>query len=99
MTSSLETAHPGPLLGYVDLRRALRKWTPAQDHPAWDGQRLRVRDVLHWAIVGGESGAHARLMHPDWARSIRDHCLRGETAFHFKLLCTRKSERPSAAAA
>jgi len=27
-----------------------------------------------WVIVGGESGPHARPMHPDWARSLRDQC-------------------------
>lgn len=29
---------------------------------------------LSWVIVGGESGPHARLMHPDWVRSLRDQC-------------------------
>lgn len=27
-----------------------------------------------WVICGGESGAGARPMHPDWARSLRDQC-------------------------
>ena len=27
-----------------------------------------------WAIIGGESGAHARPMHPDWARSLMEQC-------------------------
>ena len=39
---------------------------------------------IHWVIVGGESGPHARPMHPDWARSIRDQCKAAEVAFHFK---------------
>lgn len=29
---------------------------------------------LDWVIVGGESQAGARPMHPDWARAIRDQC-------------------------
>lgn len=29
---------------------------------------------ISWAIVGGESGSHARLMHPDWARSVVRQC-------------------------
>lgn len=33
-----------------------------------------MSDFLQWAIVGGESGPHARPMHPDWARSLRDQC-------------------------
>lgn len=39
---------------------------------------------LHWVIVGGESGAGARPMLPDWARSVRDQCQAAGVAFHFK---------------
>lgn len=39
---------------------------------------------LDWIIVGGESGPEARPMHPDWARSIRDQCIRAGVAFHMK---------------
>ena len=41
-------------------------------------------ETIDWVIVGGESGAGARPMHPDWARQIRDECRRTHTAFHFK---------------
>ncbi len=41
-------------------------------------------DQIGWVIVGGESGKHARPMHPDWARSLRDQCLVSGTAYHFK---------------
>ena len=37
-----------------------------------------------WAITGGESGAQARPMHPDWARAIRDQCAAAGVAFFFK---------------
>lgn len=40
--------------------------------------------AIHWVIVGGESGPSARLMQPDWVRSIRDQCLKSKTAFFFK---------------
>lgn len=40
--------------------------------------------ILDWVIVGGESGAGARPMHPDWARQIRDACAAAGMAFHFK---------------
>ncbi|RJF94055.1 DUF5131 family protein [Sphingomonas cavernae] len=39
---------------------------------------------VDWVIAGGESGPGARPMHPDWARSIRDQCLKHGVAFHFK---------------
>jgi protein gp37 len=39
---------------------------------------------LDWVICGGESGKHARPMHPDWARSLRDQCAAAGVAFHFK---------------
>ena len=40
---------------------------------------------LDWVICGGESGPpHARPMHPDWARSLRDQCAAAGVAFHFK---------------
>jgi protein gp37 len=40
--------------------------------------------LLDLVIVGGESGVHARSMHPDWARSLRDQCQAAGVAFFFK---------------
>lgn len=37
-----------------------------------------------WLIAGGESGHHARPMHPDWARSLRDQCQTAGVPFLFK---------------
>ncbi len=39
---------------------------------------------IHWVIAGGESGAGARPMHPDWARSLRDECVRAGVPYFFK---------------
>lgn len=39
---------------------------------------------IDWVIVGGESGAGARPMNPDWATDIRDQCLEQGVAFFFK---------------
>ena len=39
---------------------------------------------LEWVIAGGESGAGARPMHPDWARSLRDQCLAAGVPYFFK---------------
>jgi protein gp37 len=42
-----------------------------------------LRDI-HWAIVGGESGPHARPMIVDWVDEIRLRCAAAGTAFFFK---------------
>lgn len=43
-----------------------------------------ARPLLHWIVVGGESGPKTRPMHPDWARSLRDQCASVGTPFLFK---------------
>jgi len=40
-------------------------------------------DRIDWVICGGESGPHARPMHPDWARSLRDQCVAAGVPFFF----------------
>lgn len=45
--------------------------------------RLRLSGI-HWVIVGGESGAGARPMKPEWVRSIRNQCEKTGTPFFFK---------------
>ncbi|HHL4079888.1 phage Gp37/Gp68 family protein [Burkholderia sola] len=39
---------------------------------------------IDWVIVGGESGAEARPMHPNWARSLRNQCAEAGVPFMFK---------------
>ncbi|HEX2571503.1 MAG TPA: phage Gp37/Gp68 family protein [Polyangia bacterium] len=39
---------------------------------------------IHWVILGGESGHHARPMHPDWVRSVREQCRAADVLFFFK---------------
>lgn len=65
-----------PLLGPIDIGRYLFA-DPARQNWA----RL---NRLHLCIVGGESGAGARPMHPDWARILRDQCVAAEASFFFK---------------
>jgi protein gp37 len=45
---------------------------------------LNDEDQVDWVIVGGESGRDARPVHPAWAESLRDQCIRMRIAFHFK---------------
>jgi protein gp37 len=39
---------------------------------------------VHWVIVGGESGPHARPMEIEWVREIRDQCKSAKVPFFFK---------------
>lgn len=41
-------------------------------------------DNIHWVIVGGESGPHARPMRPEWAIDIRNQCVKAKVPFFFK---------------
>jgi protein gp37 len=64
-----------PLLGAVDISPWLCDFELGRGKGKWD---------LRWIIAGGESGANARPMHPDWVRSIRDKCNAAGVPFHFK---------------
>lgn len=44
---------------------------------------------IQWIIVGGETGAGARYMNPDWARSIRDQCREYGIKFFMKQMTNR----------
>ena len=39
---------------------------------------------IHWVIVGGESGPHARPIEYEWVLDIRDQCNRSNVPFFFK---------------
>ena len=39
---------------------------------------------LDWVVAGGESGAQARPIHPDWLRALRDQCDLANVPFFFK---------------
>jgi protein gp37 len=66
-----------PLLGQIDLSRWLEFVIDPPD--CLDSAR-----PIDWVVVGGESGPHARPMHPDWVRSLRDQCHAAGTPFFFK---------------
>jgi protein gp37 len=70
-----------PLLENLDLSRV---WmTPSISTDPLRGSRL-CPDKIDWVICGGESGTHARPMHPQWARSLRDQCAAAGVPFFFK---------------
>jgi protein gp37 len=39
---------------------------------------------IEWVIGGGESGSGFRAVCPDWARGLRDNCVRSGSAFFWK---------------
>jgi protein gp37 len=46
------------------------------DGPAWR--------PLDWVVAGGEIGAGAQPMHPDWVRTLGDKCAAASIPFFFK---------------
>ena len=61
-----------PLLGPIDLS-------------CWvEGARRGEHRKIDWIIGGGESGHHARPMHPEWLTSLRDQCVSSGIKFYFK---------------
>jgi protein gp37 len=58
-----------PLLGPIDLTT----WVKSDK-----------LNRIDWVIAGGESGHHARPMHPDWAKKLLYQCTASGISFHFK---------------
>lgn len=86
-----------PLLGPINFAPWIKGYSHNVTHDrldAPDGAILngeeRIGDAwyrqkgIDWVIVGGESGNHPRRMDPTWANEIREQCLRGHVAYHFK---------------
>ncbi|WP_347558520.1 phage Gp37/Gp68 family protein [Robbsia sp. KACC 23696] len=73
-----------PLLGPVDLERPMPGPDLAQGGGGMICQPWMIQSGIDWVIVGGESGANARPMHPGWARAIRDQCSAAGVPFLFK---------------
>jgi protein gp37 len=76
-----------PLLGPIDMsgKYLASKCNGRYPFPELS-QKFRTRyiDLIDQVIVGGESGPHARLTHPQWVRSLRDQCKDAGVAFYFK---------------
>lgn len=81
-----------PLLGPIDLTKIVcLQWYRAERVNALTGDLSGIlgdpagrTTKLDWVIAGGESGAGARPMHPDWPRALRDQCAAAGVPFFFK---------------
>lgn len=54
------------------------------DVRVWPHLAIPYRRRVGWVIVGGESGKDRRPFNPDWARGIRDACVRHGVPYMFK---------------
>jgi len=70
-----------PMLGPVDLSKNVR---PTRFHSTPYGWESFLRRNLHWIITGGESGAYARPLNPEWVRSLRNQCKGAGVPFYHK---------------
>ena len=67
-----------PLLGPINLAPHLDVDGSAR------GDHTPVTPKIDWVIVGGESGAEARRMLPEWARKLRDQCVAAGVPYFLK---------------
>jgi protein gp37 len=84
LTAVLEKRPISERAPYVYLIDALTGATYGRRNSEGDRQNIADTAKLDWVIVGGESGKHARPMHPDWARTLRDQCAAAGVPFFFK---------------
>lgn len=70
-----------PLLGPIDLTEFL--WYTPERNKRYSKQLHQINKI-DWVIVGGESGANARPMNPDWVRSLCDQCVAADIPYFFK---------------
>lgn len=80
-----------PMLEPISLTELVQREAVGEHHysalecdvdPGDDGEWAGA--CVNWVIAGGESGPHARPMHPDWVRGLRDQCVAAGVPFHFK---------------
>lgn len=81
-----------PMLGPIELGLSCENWS---DDTVMDPETgayecckacgyTGIGNAIDWVICGGESGPHARPMHPNWPRSLRDQCDKAGVPFLFK---------------
>lgn len=74
--------HGVPRIEYLRRVRSRIRFLSVEPLIADVGE-LNLSDI-HWVIVGGESGPHARPMKRSWVESVRLQCLEQGAQFFFK---------------
>jgi protein gp37 len=79
-----------PLIGPIDLRNLQVRNGVLLD-ALWGDVKTAAGEIyaacpgsVSWVVAGGESGAGARPMRPEWAQSLRDQCQGARVPFLFK---------------
>ena len=81
-----------PLLAPIDLRPHLdcsgwvKYFTDEANHPDWPEWDVKRVPLLHWVIVGGESGPGARPCDIAWVRDVVRQCRRAKVPVFVKQL-------------
>jgi protein gp37 len=83
-----------PLLSMVNIE----PWLGLEPvEPEWPWEPITYERVepsgMHWVIIGGESGPHARPMMNEWARYLVDQCRAAGVAPFVKQLGTDNAKR------
>ncbi len=66
------------------LRKIPTRWRFISAEPLLGSLKDLNLKKICWVIVGGESGPNFRAMDPEWAREIRDLCVKEKVAFFYK---------------
>lgn len=74
--------HGLPRLEHLRMTAAVVRFVSAE--PLLEDLGTVDLQGIDWLICGGESGPGARVMAPDWARSLRDQCQAAGVAYFFK---------------
>jgi protein gp37 len=81
-----------PLIGPVRITRFLAACGDPEHRHTGRCESYFPGERVGWVIAGGESGPKHRPMNSDWARSLRDQCVRADVPFFFKQWGGRASE-------
>jgi len=94
MGTSLESQKYAPRLTVFDRLPAPIRFVSAEPLLGQlDLTQWLEKGVLHWVIVGGESGAGARSMNLHWAQDLRDQSVSANVAFFLKQLGGVRNKR------